>query len=371
MSAPISAGSTVGLQSSPTTNPIVDTVKSEGVAVGSEAILSTFRDILADETMLSKVMDELKGVLPAEEFAKLEDAIESGNTLPLAAIVSPESPLFALLCNGEISDIPQIVRQAIQQDGGQLSPFSASVLKMGEGLAKQGADATKRQVGDAVTTLAAKGEAEGKLLQDLLGAAKTQLSITEVVSRTVGTLAVGGETSVTPSASINSAISGLAQLSNFQVSGGSAAPPAIAAPLGEEGWGKAMGERIMWMIGKGVQTSSIRINPPNLGPIQVHVSVHNDQASVNILAHHGAVKEALEAAIPRLREMMQESNLQLVNVDVSHRENMGQERNSAMFQRDHAEHSNYFMQQEQALAPPVEEEAVRHYVSSGLLDDYA
>jgi flagellar hook-length control protein FliK len=140
--------------------------------------------------------------------------------------------------------------------------------------------------------------------------------------------------------------------------------------MGAEGWGQAMGDRIMWMLGKGVQAASIRINPPHLGPIQVQLSVQNDQANVQMLVQHGVVKEALEAAMPRLREMLNESNLNLVNVDVSHRESPDQSSSSALFSQDQREQMEQFLQ-DQELASNVEEKEPRYYRSTGLLDDYA
>ena len=371
MSAPIPASLSVAPQASQSGNPLAEFIRGDGVEGGPEAVLLNFKEILSDETMLSKFLDDLKDVLPSDELAKLEDLAESGNDLPIAAIISPDSPLYSLLFNGETPVIPQTMQQEIGQEGGLISPLVASglKLKLSEGWLKQGVDATKRQSSDVLSALAAQGE--GKQLQDHLLAAKAELTVTDLAAKTLTTTVVGSDTSTTQTANINSAISGLAQLSNFQTSGGASTPPAIAAPLGDDGWSQAMGDRIMWMIGKGVQSSSIRINPPNLGPIQVHVSVHNDQASVNILAQHGAVKDAIEAAIPRLREMMHEGNMQLVNVDVSHRENMQQEGNSALFQQEHRDNSNYFSQQEQAFSAPVEDESPRYYTSSGLLDDYA
>ncbi len=369
MSAPIPSSLSVAPQASQSGNPLAEFIRGDGVEGTPEVVLLSFKEILADETMLTKFLDDLKDVLPTEELAKLEDLAESGNDLPLAAIIPPDSPLYSLLFNGETPVIPQVIQQAVEQDGSQLSPLVASGIKLSAGWSKQGGDANKRQINDLLTPVAARGDE--KHLTDQLVAARSELTVTDLVPKTLATSALVSDATTTQTASINSAISGLAQLSNFQTSGGSSTPPAIAAPLGDDGWSQAMGDRIMWMIGKGVQTSSIRINPPNLGPIQVHVSVHNDQASVNILAQHGAVKDAIEAAIPRLREMMHEGNLQLVNVDVSHRENMQQEGNSALFQQEHRDNSNYFTQQEQTLSAPVEEESPRYYTSSGLLDDYA
>ena len=50
------------------------------------------------------------------------------------------------------------------------------------------------------------------------------------------------------------------------------------------------------------------------------MSLQQDQASVAFVSQHAAVREALEQAIPRLREMLGEQELQLVQVDVSQRE---------------------------------------------------
>ncbi|MES9856470.1 MAG: flagellar hook-length control protein FliK [Sedimenticola sp.] len=97
-------------------------------------------------------------------------------------------------------------------------------------------------------------------------------------------------------------------------------PLPINTPPGSNGWDSAVGDRILWMVGQKSQSASIRINPPHLGPIEVHVTVQKDQASVNFTALHGVVRDALETAIPRLREMFNDNNLQLVNVDVSQKD---------------------------------------------------
>ena len=99
---------------------------------------------------------------------------------------------------------------------------------------------------------------------------------------------------------------------------------AMDVPVGHPQWDKALGERIQWMIGKEVQQAELKLTPPNLGPLEVRVSLHNDQANVSILAAHAPAREALEAALPRLREMFGEASLNLVNVDVGQRGGSGQ-----------------------------------------------
>lgn len=91
----------------------------------------------------------------------------------------------------------------------------------------------------------------------------------------------------------------------------------MQAPLDKPEWGKDLGNRILWMTKQEVQSARVQINPPHLGPIEVRVSVHNDVANVSFLTQHGQVKEAIEMALPRLREMMDANGFSQTNVDVS------------------------------------------------------
>lgn len=90
-------------------------------------------------------------------------------------------------------------------------------------------------------------------------------------------------------------------------------PQAVAT----RGWGAAIGERLMWMVKGDRQAARLKLNPPNLGPLEVHVSVSQDQTSVSFLAQHAVVRDALEAALPRLREMFDQQSMQLVRADIS------------------------------------------------------
>ena len=93
--------------------------------------------------------------------------------------------------------------------------------------------------------------------------------------------------------------------------------PAITKPLSHPEWNKDLGERIVWMSSKAIPTAEIRLNPQHLGPISVRVDVADDQATVVFTAQHAATREALEASIPKLREMMGAQQLNLVDVNVS------------------------------------------------------
>ena len=100
------------------------------------------------------------------------------------------------------------------------------------------------------------------------------------------------------------------------------APPglptiSLGTPLNQGAWDQALGERIQWMANHKLQGAQIKLNPANLGPMEVRIQVQNEQASIQFTSAHGVVREALEAALPRLRDMFDASGVELVDVDVS------------------------------------------------------
>lgn len=91
----------------------------------------------------------------------------------------------------------------------------------------------------------------------------------------------------------------------------------LASPVGGEPFPQALGERVAWMIDREVGTAQLRLNPPQLGPVEVRVQVSGDQASVSFAAHNLAARDALEQAMPRLREMLGAQGFVHVDVNVS------------------------------------------------------
>jgi flagellar hook-length control protein FliK len=70
------------------------------------------------------------------------------------------------------------------------------------------------------------------------------------------------------------------------------------------------------MAKEGVQQAELRMTPANLGPVEVRLQVQNEQASVTFLAPHSATREALEQALPKLREQFSEAGLELGQAEV-------------------------------------------------------
>jgi len=92
---------------------------------------------------------------------------------------------------------------------------------------------------------------------------------------------------------------------------------AIGRPFNDPAWNQELGEKLVWMHKQAVPSAELRLNPEHLGPISIRVDVQGDQASIAFSTHHPAVKDAIEAALPKLRDMLQEQQLNLVDVNVA------------------------------------------------------
>lgn len=91
----------------------------------------------------------------------------------------------------------------------------------------------------------------------------------------------------------------------------------IAYPLRHPQWGAAVAKRIVFMANQQMQQAQITLNPEKLGPIQIRLHLDRDQSiAVSMSAQHGATREALEQAMPRLKEMLTEAGIAFSSVEV-------------------------------------------------------
>lgn len=101
----------------------------------------------------------------------------------------------------------------------------------------------------------------------------------------------------------------------------------VATPVGQNGWAEDVGSKLIWMTNRGESKAELVITPPNLGKVEVSINMNGDQATAQFLASTREAKEALEQALPRLRELMAQSgvNLGQTSVNTSGDQRTGQE----------------------------------------------
>ena len=94
----------------------------------------------------------------------------------------------------------------------------------------------------------------------------------------------------------------------------------VGLPVATQQWGSQIAQRMTWLSGQGINSADIQLNPPELGPMQVRIDSSENSARVTISVHNAAIREALEAQLPRLRDMFAGQGLDLVDVDVDSRD---------------------------------------------------
>lgn len=92
---------------------------------------------------------------------------------------------------------------------------------------------------------------------------------------------------------------------------------AINTPVGNHGWADEFSQKISWISTQQNQVAELHLNPPDLGPLNVVLKVSDNQATALFTSPHGAVREAVESALPRLREALADNGITLGNATVS------------------------------------------------------
>jgi len=77
-----------------------------------------------------------------------------------------------------------------------------------------------------------------------------------------------------------------------------------------------LNEKIAIMAGKELQTATIRLDPAELGSMNIKLVVQNDQINVTIQAQNNQSRDLLEQQMPRLREMLQQQGMTLGDTQV-------------------------------------------------------
>lgn len=97
------------------------------------------------------------------------------------------------------------------------------------------------------------------------------------------------------------------------------AAPVFSLPraLHHPEWAGDVGERVMWMCQADVKSAHLRLDPPHLGEIEVRITLHDEGAEVWFSTPSAPVREALETALPRLRDLFTQHGLQLNQTGVS------------------------------------------------------
>lgn len=99
----------------------------------------------------------------------------------------------------------------------------------------------------------------------------------------------------------------------------------VAQPVTAPGWRDAFADKVTWVANARQPVAELQINPPQLGPVEIRVSMNADQANLSFFSPHAAVREAIQASLPRLTDAFAASGLTLGNVLVGAESQSGQQ----------------------------------------------
>ncbi len=152
----------------------------------------------------------------------------------------------------------------------------------------------------------------------------------------------------------------------------------VQPAVGHPQWGTEMADKIVWMAQKQIPSAEIHLNPRHLGPVSVQIDVEKDQTRIAFHANNLLVKDSIEAALPRLKEMLASQQLNLVEVNVSQQQSDQKQSSQAFFQQHKDDNSRQDQAdpQKETLADSAaavidEIESGRAIVSQGVLSLFA
>ena len=91
----------------------------------------------------------------------------------------------------------------------------------------------------------------------------------------------------------------------------------VGTPVGQDGWAEDVGNRVTWMLGRAESKAELVLTPPNLGKLEVSINLNGDQTTAQFIAASQAARNAIEQALPRLREVLAEAGISLGETSVS------------------------------------------------------
>ncbi|KII77305.1 flagellar hook-length control protein FliK [Vibrio renipiscarius] len=99
-----------------------------------------------------------------------------------------------------------------------------------------------------------------------------------------------------------------------------------ALPLNREMASEQVAERVQMMLSKNLKNIDIRLDPPELGRMQIRMNMNGDNTSVHFTVANSQAREIVEQAMPRLREMLAQQGVQLADTSVQQQAS-GQQQN--------------------------------------------
>ena len=95
--------------------------------------------------------------------------------------------------------------------------------------------------------------------------------------------------------------------------------PTIATPVQQPGWSTDFSRQVVRVAldsQNGTQTVEMRLDPPELGPLRISLSLNDGMASALFVSAHASVRQAIESALPQLSQHLAQAGISLGDTHV-------------------------------------------------------
>jgi flagellar hook-length control protein FliK len=83
-----------------------------------------------------------------------------------------------------------------------------------------------------------------------------------------------------------------------------------------DNWREALASRVQVLVDQHMSEARIKLNPPELGAVDIKISLVDDKTFVQLTAGNSAARDELTQSLPRLRELLSASGLSLGGASV-------------------------------------------------------
>lgn len=91
----------------------------------------------------------------------------------------------------------------------------------------------------------------------------------------------------------------------------------VDTPVRDPAWPGDFSQKVVWLTANDQKFAQLTLNPPQMGPIEISLNINKDTASAYFVSPNAEVREAIETALPRLREMLAGVGIELGQANVS------------------------------------------------------
>lgn len=92
---------------------------------------------------------------------------------------------------------------------------------------------------------------------------------------------------------------------------------ALSSAIGTADWQNGLGQQVIDMIKRGDQQVELKLHPTELGPLSISLNLADGNAQAQFQSAHASVRNAVEQALPQLREALASQGISLGQASVS------------------------------------------------------